>query len=136
MSQIGAFSQHLLTMNSEDPNQEDTAAVDGVLREYARTGGPGDDERFVASVSHRITKAKNAVERDWPWLFGRVFWKAVAAIAVLLIVGIGVTVQVGVAQKTQDFCWTNPQISYGGVGTNITANFCGRFIDSPPLFPL
>jgi hypothetical protein len=30
----------------------------------------------------------------------------------------------------------NPQISYGGVGTNITANFCGRFIDSPPLFPL
>ena len=76
MSQIGAFSQHLLTMNSEDPNQEDTAAVDGVLREYARTGGPGDDERFVASVSHRITKAKNAVERDWPWLFGRVFWKA------------------------------------------------------------
>ena len=29
-----------------------------------------------------------------------------------------------------------PQISYGGVGTNITANFCGRFIDSPPLFPL
>jgi len=31
---------------------------------------------------------------------------------------------------------TIPQISYGGVGTNITANFCGRFIDSPPLFPL
>lgn len=31
---------------------------------------------------------------------------------------------------------SNPQISYGGVGTNITANFCGRFIDSPPLFPL
>ena len=30
----------------------------------------------------------------------------------------------------------SPQISYGGVGTNITANFCGRFIDSPPLFPL
>jgi hypothetical protein len=31
---------------------------------------------------------------------------------------------------------SSPQISYGGVGTNITANFCGRFIDSPPLFPL
>ena len=31
---------------------------------------------------------------------------------------------------------STPQISYGGVGTNITANFCGRFIDSPPLFPL
>ena len=34
------------------------------------------------------------------------------------------------------FIVPNPQISYGGVGTNITANFCGRFIDSPPLFPL
>ena len=32
--------------------------------------------------------------------------------------------------------YSSPQISYGGVGTNITANFCGRFIDSPPLFPL
>jgi hypothetical protein len=38
--------------------------------------------------------------------------------------------------STVPFIDSNPQISYGGVGTNITANFCGRFIDSPPLFPL
>ena len=44
--------------------------------------------------------------------------------------------QAGTVQPSSLAASSNPQISYGGVGTNITANFCGRFIDSPPLFPL
>ena len=66
-----------------DPHSEqaDNLAVDGLIREYARTGGPGDDEQLVKSVMERIgtaspakvaaktkpaTAPKGGPERDWP----------------------------------------------------------------------
>ena len=81
-------------------------AVDGLVREYARTGGPGDDEQLIRSVlkeiqSHTdgtqsVTRSKQTepqdrgrAERDWPWLFGRRFWQLAVTATLIFALGIG-----------------------------------------------
>jgi len=39
---------------TEQPLEPDNPAIDGMLREYARTGGPGDDEALIASINEAV----------------------------------------------------------------------------------
>ena len=76
---------------TEQPLEPDNPAIDGMLREYARTGGPGDDEALIASINEAVqmSAADRQPERDWPWLFSRRFWNVAASIAVVCSVVIG-----------------------------------------------
>lgn len=102
-------------MNDQHPNDSNSEpnenpAIEGLLREYARTGGPGDDEQLVQSVLKEIstngaTDGESATaqetkttrrtvkpgrpEKDWPWLFGKRFWKVTIAALLLCAIGIG-----------------------------------------------
>jgi len=76
---------------SPEPGEPDNLAIDGLLREYARTGGPGDDESLIKSINNAVQSSVPVVqhERDWPWLFGRRFWSIAASILVVCSVAIG-----------------------------------------------
>ncbi|MFK7817095.1 MAG: MG2 domain-containing protein, partial [Planctomycetaceae bacterium] len=106
-------------------------AVDGLLREFARTGGPGDDEVLVQSVLKRVsgesmpesTSAGATVgrpERDWPWLFGRQFWKLTAAIVLVFAVGVGGNawfISQAQADPTEVMLFTRPRFAPGDDAT-------------------
>lgn len=105
-------------MTDEDQQPEDNPAVDGVIREYARTGGPGDDERFIAAVKRGIEFAKTKVgrERDWPWMFSGGFWKIAAAAAFLFaggLIGKSVLVHNAKVDPTEVYVFTQPRIEPG-----------------------
>lgn len=76
---------------SSEPAESDNLAIDGMLREYARTGGHGDDETLIASINAAVQSsvAGTQRERDWPWLFGRRFWTIAASILVVCSMAIG-----------------------------------------------
>ena len=73
------------------PTESDNLAMDGMLREYARTGTSGDDESFIAAINDAVQSSVAGVqrERDWPWLFGRHFWTIAASILVVCSMAIG-----------------------------------------------
>jgi len=73
------------------PTESDNLAMDGMLREYARTGSPGDDESFIAAINDAVQMnvADRQPERDWPWLFSRRFWNVAASIAIVCSMAIG-----------------------------------------------
>lgn len=79
------------------PGEPDNLAIDGMLREYARTGSAGDDEALIATISSAVQSsiaAQNNIngtgrERDWPWLFNRRFWTIAASIAIVFFMTIG-----------------------------------------------
>ena len=60
---------------SSEPADSDNLAIDGLLREYARTGGPGDNESLIASINIAVQSSVAGFqrERDWPWLFSQPF---------------------------------------------------------------
>jgi len=73
------------------PTESDNLAMDGMLREYARTGTSGDDESFIAAINDAVQSSVAGVqrERDWPWLFSRRFWNVAASIAIVCSMAIG-----------------------------------------------
>lgn len=81
-----------------DPTGTD-AALDGLLREYARTGHCDDDEPLVRNImqsvsalseaSRAATQGSVGIERDWPWLFGKRFWKTVTIACMLCTAVLG-----------------------------------------------
>ena len=120
-------------MNTDPKNDwpaEDDPAIDGLIKEYARTGRPGDDEQLVKSVLDRIenvepekvTKAKKPKvlegrpERDWPWLFGKRFWKLTTALALVCTLGIGGNawfIARAQADPTEVMLFTRPRFAPG-----------------------
>lgn len=76
---------------SPEPAGPDNLAIDGLLREYARTDGPGDNESMIASINIAVQSSVAGLqrERDWPWLFGRRFWSIAASMLVVCSVVIG-----------------------------------------------
>jgi len=73
------------------PTESDNLVMDGMLREYARTGSPGDDESFIAAINDAVQSSIAGVqhESDWPWLFSWRFWTIAASILVVCSVAIG-----------------------------------------------
>ncbi|MEM7011258.1 MAG: MG2 domain-containing protein [Verrucomicrobiota bacterium] len=106
-------------MNPDEPKkEEDNLAVDGALKEYARTGGPGDDESFIKDLKRRITRKDPAEGRepDWPWLFSFNFWKVAAAVAFLFVVGAAFQtyrVHNAYPDPTEVYIYTQPRIEPG-----------------------
>ncbi len=104
-------------MPDEPKNPEDNnAAMDGAMREYARTGGPGDDEGFIAGVMRRIRAGTRGSEGDWPWLFSGGFWKVAALLAFLLALGLGGktwVVETAQPDPTQVVLVTQPRVEPG-----------------------
>lgn len=74
-----------------EPAESDNLAMDGLLREYARTGGASDDESLIAAINQAVQNSSSEIqrERDWPWLFGRRFWTVAASILVVCSMAIG-----------------------------------------------
>ena len=74
-----------------EPAESDNLAMEGLLREYARTGGSNDDESFIAAINAAVQSSGSDIqrERDWPWLFSRRFWTVTASILVVCSMAIG-----------------------------------------------
>ena len=128
--------QHPNNSNPE-PNEnsaDDNPAIEGLLREYARTGGPGDDEQLVQSVlkgidthgdesaasQHQQTTMPSVQpgrpEKDWPWLFGKRFWNVTIAALLLCAIGIGGNawmVSQAQADPTEVMLFTRPRFAPG-----------------------
>lgn len=105
---------------NEKPEAEENEnpAVDGLLHELARTGGPEDDETFIKSLKRRISRKDPTAgrEADWPWVFSARFWQVAAGIAVLFIAWFGFrTYQIKMAypDPTEVFFYTQPRIEAG-----------------------
>ena len=117
--------------DSNDPI-ETNPAIDGLIREYARTGGAGDDEQLVQSVMNQIsgdasgskttiTPAKKSVkpgrpERDLPWLFGKRFWKVTLALTLVFAVWTGGNtyfIETAQADPTEVMLFTRPRFAPG-----------------------
>ncbi len=84
----------MTTENNDQPSkptESDNLAMDGMLREYARTGTSSDDESLIAAINDAVQNSIAGVqhERDWPWLFGRRFWTVAASILVVCSMAIG-----------------------------------------------
>ena len=112
----------------EKPAGEDTA-IDGVIREYARTGSSSDDEPLIAEVNRRIDKRSgNSPNRQTvgdenklqPWIFGKYFWRTAAAAATLFVLYFGLQslfVYQEKADPTELIVFTQPRLAPGGVAS-------------------
>ena len=104
--------------NLNEPSEADHPAMGGMMREYARTGGPGDDEGFLARVRRATGIGGGAGEEDWPWLFSGFFWKVAAAALVMFTAFTGVRTWMiyhGKADPTEVFVFTQPRITPGQI---------------------
>ena len=119
--------------DDSDDSIEQNPAVDGLVREYARTGGAGDDEKLVQSIMKQISGAAAArskatvagatqpvvvgrPERDLPWLFGKRFWKVSIAIALVFAVwtsGNTWFIETAQADPTEVMLFTRPRFAPG-----------------------
>lgn len=100
----------------EDPNRKKDAAMDGMMKEFGRTGGPGDDEGFIASVKRKIGGQGGQSESAWPWLFSGGFWKVAALVAFLFALGLGGKtwmIETAKPDPTQVVLITQPRIEPG-----------------------
>lgn len=99
----------------KNPN-EDNAAMDGVLRENARKPGGGSDENFISRVKKSVGNISPS--DPIPWLFGPMFWKAAAIVAILFIAGITIrttSLELAKPDPTQVFVYAQPRISPGSM---------------------
>ncbi len=103
----------------EEPNENSKdAAMDGMMKEYGRKGGPGDDEGFIAAVKRRIGGQDGESENAWPWLFSGGFWKVAALIAFLFAIGLGGktwVVETAQPDPTQVVMVTQPRVEPGQI---------------------
>ncbi|MEM1296583.1 MAG: MG2 domain-containing protein, partial [Verrucomicrobiota bacterium] len=103
-------------MPEKPKENSDDAAMDGMMKEYSRTGGPGDDEGFIAAIKRRIDGLGGESERAWPWLFSGSFWKVAALLALLIAIGLGGKtwmVQTAQPDPTQVVMITQPRLEPG-----------------------
>jgi len=87
-------------MNPDDPDKIDSenGAIDGMIREFARTGAASDDQPLIDLIESAIDQSTPKDSEVSPWLFGRYFWSAVGAFAAIFVLFLGLP---GIKNYTQ-----------------------------------
>lgn len=110
--------------DSHDEPEIESTAMDGVIREYARTGSSADDEQLLSEIRQSLDEVEknetSSSEGETPpesaWILGSSFWKTVGAIAAVLVLFLGiqsVVVYSEVADPTEIQVFTQPRFTPG-----------------------